>query len=117
GRDHRDPGEQPGQAGAGDLVEQVGLVEGHQLGHVGGAALPEDGGGGGRRPGRAPLLRARGSGASAAPTSPRTERTAAICPAGSGWAASTRWTIRSARATSSRGDLNASTRSWGSLAR
>src|SRR5215217_2184308 len=65
---------------------------------------------------RSALLRTSSSGTSAAPTSPRTDRTAAICPAGSGWAASTRWTIRSARATSSRVDLNASTRSWGSLA-
>src|SRR5512132_1760002 len=51
GRDHRDPGEQAGQAGAGDLVDQVGLVEDQQLGHVGGADLTEDGADGGHLPG------------------------------------------------------------------
>ena len=41
GREHRDAGEQAGQPGAGDLVEQVGLVEDQELGHVGGADLAE----------------------------------------------------------------------------
>ena len=65
-RDHRDAGEQAGQASAADLVEQVDLVEDEQLGHLGGADLAEDRADGGH------------------------------LPAGSGWAASTRWTIRSA---------------------
>src|SRR4029453_2412818 len=47
GRDRRDAGEQAGQAGPADLVDQVGLVQDQQLGHVGGPDLAEDGPDGG----------------------------------------------------------------------
>ena len=60
---------------------------------------------------RSALLNTTSSGMSRAPTSPMTSRTVAICPAGSGWAASTTCTIRSASPTSSSVDRNAST-SW-----
>src|SRR6185503_16101505 len=55
GGDHRDAGEQAGQAGPADLVEQVVLVEDQQLGHVGGADLAEDRADGGDLPTRVGL--------------------------------------------------------------
>ncbi len=67
-----------------------------------------------RRPGPT-CSAATTSGISAAPISPRTSRTASICSSRSRTEASATCRIRSARATSSSVDLNASTRSWGSL--
>ena len=57
------------------------------------------------------MLNTTSSGMSRAPTSPMTSRTVAIWPAGSGCAASTTCTIRSASPTSSSVERNAST-SW-----